>query len=487
MSMCDARFELLIDDNLSKTFQALVAMLSSDMKVDFSTQRELAKEVGLVPEDGVMYATCKRKASRELDRLAGEWVHQYVPKYSDMDANAMMIRVSDVCITLKESVHAAATQRLTTSSAARAGNDINREFITVDANGTARFVEWSGKGGSCALLGDAEWVKSRLYLVLEIKIAKRRVGSSAVCMGTAAAEVVPSRVVDNETPIANGYKPEKTTAGANRTQRGLVIGHECLKAKLMNLRSVYEFGHKPCQIYTSVHTTEMVCCVPKECFNSLGTEGTTNSEDIARLEEWHRCIKPTFLMIVLVNLWLCGDKRRWELRLDADPKKAHDIDPALRDTTDLTESAISDLRERQVLTNLKLIARCLRYFVGKGQQPKFRVQFYNRLTGRTSSGKAAAPWHLIFQTFEAGWGENGDNLPVRTPVVIVRDASDAKAGFSADPDIEELLCKFESNPLDTLKEWHAKLVQNVADCATDGKPKAAKSRKRKQRGHLEQP
>ena len=195
-------------------------------------------------------------------------------------------------------------------------------------------------------------------------------------------------------------------------------------------------------------------------------------------------------MIVLVNLWLCGDKRLWELRLDADPKKAHDIDPALRDTTDLTESAISDLRERQVLTNLKLIARCLRYFVGKGQQPKFRVQFYNRLTGRTSSGKAAAPWHLIFRTFEMGWGENGDNLPVRTPVVIVddaSDASDAKAGCRADPDIEELLCKFESNPLDTLKEWHAKLVQNVADCATDEQPKAAKSRKRKQRGHLEQP
>lgn len=476
MQMTQYRFECFIAPDLRKVLEVLVEVMVNDMKIDFCMRRQIIEKLGFVVGEGVMCMTSDTKATVELNRFAGDWLKTYVYKYATLRTDESDINVVSICLVAQETVGTDVCYKPSTTVAARAGRDINREFITVDCNGVAQFVELNGQCANNALISSNAWLRSRFYLILEIKLVKHVATAENENCATLEAETSIETCAD--TSAVDAYRPE-TRIAQTRIQRSFVVGHESQDAHLANLRNIYEFAHTPCQIYTSEGVTEKVCCVPKECFNTLGTNGVTNSTDIVKLEEWHRCIKRTFLTIVINNLWLCGDKRLWLLRLDSDPKRVHEVNPALRNDTGMDKSAIDELRQNQVITNIKLIARCLRYFVGKGTQPKWRVQFKNHKTGRQSSGKAASPWHLICDTFEVDWGDNGDNLPVRTPVMIVDDVINAKSNIHYDSDIEDFLREFECNPLDLLKQQQNQLAEAIKTCRGQQPIKTLRVQKRK--------
>ena len=519
-------FKCAINADLGKVLHTMGAVVAENKKAEFYSHRAVTEKIGFVHEAGVMYIESKTGATDALHCLASNWLSKYVSKYGDMKERGMCVKVCHVCITMAEDIGANASYKLANTHAARGDRDINREFILVDYNGNARFAEWSGEGGGAELLGGADWVHSRFYLILEVKTARQTAGAASAEVrvtlpaepdtavpadtgtaipadtGTAVpADTDTAMQVDTGTavpadtgtavpadtgtavPADTGTAMQVDTATAMQVDTGTDIvsvyrhvdnnpqwriprssglGHISNEA-LRNVQiNVINYGYGRVQIYLEPGMAEKVHCVPAECFAAFGEDINTANVDIATLMEHHKHMKRTFLWIVLNNLWLCGDTRMYMLRLDPDPKRAHDINPALRNPGDMSEEAIAGLRQEQVLINLRLIAECLRYFVGLGNQPKYRIQIYYWITGRTISGKAASPWDLFLDKFVLGWGEKGENMPIRTPVRIVRNS--ANGGLDGDDDIEEFLTKFELDPVGVLEAQHKVLKEDVERC-----------------------
>ena len=427
MLAASMHFTDLLDPKLKSIWEALGNLMKDDIGIDLSLHKEKLEEVGFECNDGMLCVRCKCEESAdrssELSKLAGEWLSTCVNKHNLLKEKGFCVVVCDQRVVVMEDARRCGVYKPELTIAARGLEDIKREFILVDFNGNVSFFEFQQPD---VFLSAGHWTMSRMYIVLEIKIERSEV----------AATKIRGRPVGIETPKV--AKP--------RTMRLANNVHESKHAQLDRLRNVYASSHKPVLFYTSAGVTHNVCCIPTGCFNALGEDGKTTSVDITGLEAWQRRVKRGCFALVLNNLWQCGDKRLWTMRLDPDPKRAHEVAPAL------TESG----RQLQVETNLKLIARTLRWFVGKGKQPKFRTQFFNHDTGKMISGKAAPPWHLILDTFELELGKNGNNLPVRTPVMIKQDA--------VDPDIEDMLLSFESNPMKFLVAQQRLLLDGMAAC-----------------------
>ena len=435
-------FADLIDSKLRLIWRALGKIMKEDIGIDLCLHKEKLEDIGFEWNDGVLCAKggCGQniEISSELSTLGAKWLSACVPKYKSLTENGLNVVVCDQRIVVIGDVKKGGVYRPELSNAARGLEDIKREFILLDCNESVSFFEFQQPG---VFLDIGHWVTSRMYILLEIKIERMMMMMEEIQIEEKQVHLETMKVV----------KPRVSRVANNV--------HESKQSQLDRLRNVYAFSHKPVLFYTSAGVTQNVCCIPVECFNSLGEDGETTSTDITALEAWQRKVKCTFIALVLNNLWQCGDKRLWTMRLDPDPKRAHEVAPAFTEND----------RQLQIQTNLKLIARTLRWFVGKGKQPKFRTQFFNHDTGKMISGKAAPPWHLILDTFELELGKNGNNLPVRTPVMIKQDA--------VDPDIEDMLLLFESDPMKFLIAQQQLLLKGMAAC----NPKSCNHIKKKQK------
>jgi hypothetical protein len=140
MQMTQNRFESFIAQDMRKVFEVLVEVLMNDIKTDFCVRRELIEKLGFVFEEGVMCLVSDNKATLELNRFAGDWLKTYVHKYATLRTDESDINVVYVCLAAQETVGTDVCYKPSITVAARAGRDINREFVIVDCNGVAQFV-----------------------------------------------------------------------------------------------------------------------------------------------------------------------------------------------------------------------------------------------------------------------------------------------------------------------------------------------------------
>ena len=448
--MSDLRFEEVVHKAHQRIWKTLCSILQENLKVDFSVEIERMERLGFDCDNEILCLRHGGEVEGELAALAGVWLSKYVRKCGDLKERGLAVKVCESIILVQKRVGGCESYKLPMSCASRGQLDIDREFIVVDCNGNASFIEHRGVNGCSGLISVDQWRQSRMYLVLEIKIMRKKAEESSLVV---CAEVMGAE----QRPI----KP--------RTHRGLATVHESNQTRLQRLHNVYKFCHEKVLLYTSSGITDSVRCMPKECVDAFGENGFTDSTDIEGLIDWQKKMKCSFVSIILNNLWLCEDDRLWKMRLDSDPTRVHEIEHELKAGSGYSCVEIEAAKKRQVEVNLVLIARSLRYFDGKGTQPKFRVQFFNHEKKKKTSGKAASTWHIIMDTFNLEFGSNGDNLPIRTPVTIKKD--------EIDPDIEELLVEFESNPAATLVKLQKTLLQDVEACRSV-QPKCDKKRSR---------
>ena len=93
-------------------------------------------------------------------------------KYATLRTDESDINVVYVCLAAQETVGTDVCYKPSITVAARAGRDINREFIIVDCNGVAQFVELNGQHANNALIQENAWIRSRFYLIMEVKMVK---------------------------------------------------------------------------------------------------------------------------------------------------------------------------------------------------------------------------------------------------------------------------------------------------------------------------
>jgi hypothetical protein len=340
------------------------------------------------------------KSNRSLDMLAAHWLSRNVEKYKECEDHLCVSQQRILC---------AEVGSLGKLEMTEGREDIAREFIAVDENGTALF----GEGKEMVMRG-------RLVLLLEVKrLMKKR-----------KREQIESSTFKKKMRVS-------TTV------------HESRNDRLRRLQNIYVFAHKEeSNVYTRAGHTEKKCCISGALYHKLGCEAEAELlTDADALDGWVLAAKRELLLCTLRNLFWCNDARLYKYRIDADPERATDIDPALRDElrrreangdAGLSDEAFEACKAKQVEINVILIARSLRWFAGKGVSPKFRAQFYNWQTKKTTSGKAAPPWYLILDAFEMNMGAIKSGDPIRTPVTIARDRRD--------DDIEDLLVALEADP-----------------------------------------
>lgn len=375
------------------------AILKDNIKADFGPDIDLLKELGLSVNDGVI-----TWESEEIATGAHEWVMQNLKGYNGDKRTNLQMSISKQMIVCNV-IHAS-QQRIQPGSI----SDTCQEFLIFNMNNEVKHM--TDVKDKCQL--------SRMYMVMEMK-----------------SEVKKRKVQEVRTETV-------------KKSRQCTNGHESKNETLLRLRNIYAFAHRDThEVYTSIDHKENICYLPTSLYDALGDHNQMESiTDITKLDKWVSELKRVTLAITLRNLFLDSDERLYLYQVDSNPCNSNEIDPELRaelerrrvnDPNVMPDVAFSILKDRQIKSNVIRIARTLRWFAGKGNCPKFRAQFYNWQTDKTTSGKAAPPWYLIMKTFELDYGAVKAGQPSRTPIAISHDMRD--------PDTEEFLLAFESNPL----------------------------------------
>ena len=168
-------FPDLLDRKLKLIWAALNEVLCDDITADLSLHKKKWKGIGFVVQNGVMcvQVPCEKGSNTvsALSQLVEEWLLTCVEKYECLKENGMCVYVCNQMIVVLEELSSDSCYRLDMSHAARGEDDIKRDFILLDFNGNVSFISMQQPG---VFLQNEHWVRSRMYIVLEVKMEKKR-------------------------------------------------------------------------------------------------------------------------------------------------------------------------------------------------------------------------------------------------------------------------------------------------------------------------
>ena len=160
------------------------------------------------------------------------------------------------------------------------------------------------------------------------------------------------------------------------------------------LQLMYISLHKPVLVYQQENgqwVKNMKCPLPQELQGVLGDpekgiDDVTN--DVEKLADWGDKASKAILEVDLCNLEHCGHDALYLYDLSLAPQNAH---------------RVKDCPQEQIRINIDWIRRCMKWFMGNGKQPKWRVELYNWKRNRVISGKAAPPWNVVLNSYVSSW------------------------------------------------------------------------------------